>query len=55
MRSLLKSSLFFALDALVWLWLSVGPVGALLGALSFYLCHRCWWHPEHYEYDLVEV
>jgi len=43
------------MDALAWGFVFAVPAGVLLGALGFYLVHRCWWHPEHYDYDLVEV
>lgn len=43
------------MDALAWGFVFAVPGAALLGALFFYLAHRYWCHPEHYDYDLVEV
>lgn len=49
-------SLFMDLVACCW-WLCLVIPGAalLLGALLFYLLNRFCLHPEHYDYDLVEV
>lgn len=43
------------MDPLAWGFVFAVPGAALLGALFFYLAHRYWCHPEHYDYDLVEV
>lgn len=37
-------------------WLSlVIPIVPGAALVLFYLIDRCWCHPEHYDYDLVEV